>query len=220
MSFLEQFDGMPERSDRYQAGAEILGRTGQDLGLAIDEAEIQRWGEFTRRLAGLDDTFELHPDSMSADGIIEVLELDENPDLRITIDGLLVASKQAMTADTVREHLDAREVEGVHSFGFLLHSTQGYNDLDPSITHQLERLTVAGTYLDTFHDAPEDRHKLPQLSTSKLMAMSLSRSVAEMGRLERRTQVAFARNFSRTGFLSHLVVKELSIPKRFFAKES
>ena len=205
------------KADIYEAGGLVLAETGHRIGIPLDGNDQERWGQTLRRSVLCDEIIEADPSQLSDPRVtLGHLGLDpENHQLRQQAGLIVAACKGADEAPTIRSHFGFRALEAIHVARLLRYSC----DPDTALNYegqwtQLERLSVAGQFLDSVRDASEDAERLPQFNARQLAYGGLWRAVKVGAQVRPETWKAFTATMREHGFtlrMRHLVKRSLSV---------
>lgn len=178
---------MKNKVQRYEAAGRVMAETASHIGLG--PICFSDWTNVMAGIAIYDDISEISPDKC-VDPEKLLLELNLDPydqDLRTQASGLIEASRLADTTDNLDTHFFLRELEAIHTVRLLKGVNYETRDQYPQIWRKLERVAVAGTFLDDVMDAKEDAKRLPQFSARELAYSGLLRFLKESQSIDRST---------------------------------
>lgn len=213
-----KFPSPENKNLQYAACADILSDTITYLGEEVAHPTREVWRSAMHGLATADAIAEQSPDVFaSEDNIVAFLEgpmaMDANEPAIVATRGLLRANEQSIKAQSLGEHLDSRREEAVLSTA-LLRSQAPELDDKPAVWSEVDKITIAGIYLDSLMDAREDSFRVAEFSAKELAAASLVRFTGAVRAIEPRARLALTKACLRNGLGGYVV---RSIPRKLLA---
>jgi hypothetical protein len=187
-----KFPSSADKGLQYESCAYILADVIGNMGFELTDVTMQRWGNMMYRLAAADELAETQPEAFSSgEHLVEVLQIVNNEMAVEAASGLLAASSRSINSSSIREHLDNRRDEAVESVALLRSQTPELID-ESDLWSEVDTMTIAGIYLDSFVDAREDAGERADFTPGNLALHSFARFVKTVREMRMDTRIAVA----------------------------
>ena len=201
-----------KRAEQYGLCGTVLAETARGIGIPVHDALVTQWEDTMAKLAVADDISEAHPEIFSEPKVlVSALGLDPaKPALVAAAQGLLIANAQSRGSLDLDKHFDARADEARYCADLLRYQNPiGYQFA--SSWKQIEKLSVAGIYLDSLFDAREDARDTGNFTAGQLATGAVRRMFQISREIRPTTYRSFFAAANRFGVGKHVMKKALRV---------